>query len=487
MSTRDKDQSPPLDKPLERQIITTVGEVQYLVHPQKLGHVSSTGSPSELQDIVPVTGLTVEQFNSPSFFQIIEDFNRLDDVYMYGFNKRIVIIDQSEAKLAADDKTHEIPPHRIHGLFLDVERHLVMPGPYFIYNGGLHQAWRLYPDKLRAFNFGIVPRALHDPQNCAYNLVSALSLDGLHKAIAVPSRLYSGSLSHEKPLSGIRFVVDDLVSMKGVKTTLSHETWTALYPPCQSTSYLIKKLIGWGAVMVGKTKASQFACLHTAWVDASSPKNPRADGYQEALGSAPGAGSALAGYKWVDCAVGVDTLGGFLETAEWYGLFALRLTHNWQYISEMNLASPRLAAVAIMSRSLERVRQVMKSIALQIPQPPRPLPPTPNTIIYFKDLFDEEERRNQKRLAAPFISLFEVELQGGRLDIDLSKRWEQRQPSEANAPGEALDMFMRNCAFQVYCHEFGRKYNRFIQDYNTDEEAIECVEPYWDDAVAYIW
>ncbi|KAK4180152.1 amidase signature domain-containing protein [Triangularia setosa] len=483
MATRDKEQSQPCDQPLERQIITIIGEVQYLVHPQRLGHVSTSASTRKLQDIIPVTGLTLELFNSPYTFQAIEGFDNQDDVYMYGFNERIVIIDQSEPEVDADNK---IPPYRVHGLFLDDSKHPLRPGPYFIYNEGLHQAWRLYPDKLRAFNFGIIPRAVHEPQNSVYDPVTVLSRDGLQKAIAVPSRLYYDPPSRDKPLSGVRFVVDDLFSLKGVKTTLSHEAWATLYSPCPETSYFIKQLIGLGAVVVGKTKASQFAVLHTAWVDVSSPKNPRADGYQEALGSSPGAGSALAGYMWVDCAVGIDTLGGFMETAEWYGLFALRLSHYWPFVVGVNLASSRLSAIAFMSRSLERVEQAagasIISIKLNSSQQPTLSPLTPSTIIFPKDLFENEQHRNQKRLTVEFTKLFKAKAN----NLDLGEAWEEHPPP--NAPSDdTLQSYMKDCAWEAYCHDFGKKYRKFLEEYtkddSTEEEEDVILSPYWDDAV----
>lgn len=37
-------------------------------------------------------------------------------------------------------------------------------GPYFLSGPNLHQAWRLYPDDLDAFTFGLLPDDLYDPQ-----------------------------------------------------------------------------------------------------------------------------------------------------------------------------------------------------------------------------------------------------------------------------------------------------------------------------------
>lgn len=37
-------------------------------------------------------------------------------------------------------------------------------GPYFLSGPNLHQAWRLYPDELKAFTFGLVPDDPFSPQ-----------------------------------------------------------------------------------------------------------------------------------------------------------------------------------------------------------------------------------------------------------------------------------------------------------------------------------
>ncbi|EAT79943.2 hypothetical protein SNOG_12645 [Parastagonospora nodorum SN15] len=67
-----------------------------------------------------------------------------------------------------------------------------------------------------------------------------------------------------------------------------------------------------GAVVIGKTKTTQFALGErpTAdYVDQLAPFNPRGDGYQHPQGSSAGTGAALASYPWLDIATGSDTGG----------------------------------------------------------------------------------------------------------------------------------------------------------------------------------
>lgn len=54
--------------------------------------------------------------------------------------------------------------HLTNGLDTSEERDLLPSGPYFLSGQNLHQAWRLYPDDLDAFTFGLLPDSPFDPQ-----------------------------------------------------------------------------------------------------------------------------------------------------------------------------------------------------------------------------------------------------------------------------------------------------------------------------------
>lgn len=54
--------------------------------------------------------------------------------------------------------------HMTNGLDTSEERDLLPSGPYFLSGQNLHQAWRLYPDDLDAFTFGLLPDSPFDPQ-----------------------------------------------------------------------------------------------------------------------------------------------------------------------------------------------------------------------------------------------------------------------------------------------------------------------------------
>ena len=54
--------------------------------------------------------------------------------------------------------------HLAGGYATQQEKDKLPSGPYFLSGQNLHQAWRLYPDDLEAFTFGLIPDNPFDPQ-----------------------------------------------------------------------------------------------------------------------------------------------------------------------------------------------------------------------------------------------------------------------------------------------------------------------------------
>lgn len=104
----------------------------------------------------------------------------------------------------------------------------------------------------------------------------------------------------------MRLTIPENLAVAGTQTTLSSKNWTALYTDNESTSSdLANDLAQQGAIIVGKTKVSQFAASKE-WQDVTSPVNPRADEEQDAGGSAAGAASALSSYDWLSMSTSQD-------------------------------------------------------------------------------------------------------------------------------------------------------------------------------------
>lgn len=128
------------------------------------------------------------------------------------------------------------------------------------------------------------------------------------KEIAVPSRLYS-QVTAQKPLAGARVSLKDIFQLAGTKTTMMSRSYSELYGPDDESADYTKKLIDLGAVVVGKTKMTQFASSDEPtdqWIDFHCPVNPRGDRYQSPSGSSSGAAASLAGYDWLDFSIAGD-------------------------------------------------------------------------------------------------------------------------------------------------------------------------------------
>jgi len=124
--------------------------------------------------------------------------------------------------------------------------------------------------------------------------------------VPVPSRLYYPKPSPRKPLSGVRVSLGDTISLKGTHTTFSSRAWKSLYKdPSNATAKYAQELVDQGAIIVGKTKTTQFG-TGAEWVDEQAPWSARGDGYQRIQGASVGAASAVIGYEWLDHSVGVD-------------------------------------------------------------------------------------------------------------------------------------------------------------------------------------
>ena len=84
-----------------------------------------------------------------------------------------------------------------------------------------------------------------------------------------------------------------------------------------------------GAIIVGRTKSSQFANGESAtadWVDQMCPFNPRGDGYQQPSSSSSGSGASIAAYEWLDNTIGSDTGGSITGPAGVQGVYGMRPT-----------------------------------------------------------------------------------------------------------------------------------------------------------------
>ena len=271
----------------------------------------------------------------------IKGFLARDDVYSEDFASTIVI--QMPAGGALDSPINlsswqqynlknlsSCQQYNLRNSHLDYSRALrgekLLPsGPYFLYNDGMYEAWRLYPDDLDAFEVAVVLQDRYGParwdQYTSNNQAAAswlsparfsplklLDQEGLWKSIAVPSRLYAQK-SRKHPLAGARISVKDNFKLAVIKTTMTNRAFTQLYPAEIETAEYVETLLRLGAIIVGKSKMCSFAAGENPgdWIDSHCPVNPRGDQYQSPGSSTAGGGASLAGYSWLDYSIGTDS------------------------------------------------------------------------------------------------------------------------------------------------------------------------------------
>jgi len=132
--------------------------------------------------------------------------------------------------------------------------------------------------------------------------------------IPVPSRLYFSKPTASLPLLGSRIVVKDIYDIQGLRTGGGSKAYLQLQEAASKTAPTIQRLIDQGAVIIGKTKTSHMisGVAPRDWIDYQCPFNPRGDGYLDTDCSSSGSGAAIAGYEWVDIAIGSDSMGFFM-------------------------------------------------------------------------------------------------------------------------------------------------------------------------------
>lgn len=88
--------------------------------------------------------------------KVVNEFPKRDDVYSTDFLACLVIQTPPGVKLQSTSL-------QVHHAEAESEEALLPSGPYFIYENGIYEVWRLYPDDLDTFEITIVP----DPSDVA--------------------------------------------------------------------------------------------------------------------------------------------------------------------------------------------------------------------------------------------------------------------------------------------------------------------------------
>lgn len=161
------------------------------------------------------------------------------------------------------------------------------------------------------------------------------------------------------PLAGLRLGVKDNIDVAGLPTTAACPAFA--YEP-ERFAPVVDRLVGAGAVVVGKTNLDQFA---TGLVGTRSPygavESPLAPG-RVAGGSSSGSAAAVA-LGEVDAALGTDTAGSGRVPAAFCGVVGLKPTRGWLPTTGVVPACRSFDCVSVFARDVATAARVVEAAA----------------------------------------------------------------------------------------------------------------------------
>jgi Amidase len=311
--------------------------------------------------LLPATSIHVDtpRISKRSLQSYLNQFSEIDDVWNSFFLKSLILYYDGQTPATIDDQASIwLRNQGVTSLFLSgsIESparevvptyklpHKVDVGPIIISRQDLgeethlafHNVYRLYIDEYESFLFGAIPNLINHGGWVLTNFTVPAASDNeiALQLIPVPSRLNEFP-TPDFPLGGMRFGLKDIYHARGLPTAAGSIAYQLTHDIPDETAPSIKMLLDLGAVMVGKTRTSQFAHGAHPWefVDVPYSWNPRADGHLTASASSSGSACAIAAYDWLDFTIGSDTRGSVRKPAALVGAYGIRPSHGSMNLS----------------------------------------------------------------------------------------------------------------------------------------------------------
>ncbi|WP_147102784.1 allophanate hydrolase [Nesterenkonia populi] len=187
------------------------------------------------------------------------------------------------------------------------------------------------------------------------------SEDLIAEAEEVTRRAEAGE---DLPLAGLTFAVKDNIDVADLPTTAGHPEFSRTP---ERHAPVVERLLGAGAVLLGKTNLDQFA---TGLVGTRSPYGEVASAVDSTrVGGGSSSGSALAvALGIVDFSLGTDTAGSGRVPAAFNGIVGLKPTLGALPLTGVVPACPSYDTVSIFAPDVALAASVMNIVAVRCPE-----------------------------------------------------------------------------------------------------------------------
>ncbi|KAJ8113597.1 hypothetical protein ONZ43_g5119 [Nemania bipapillata] len=292
--------------------------------------------------------------------------------------------------------------------------------------------------------------------------------------------MYSEPASTDRPLQGKRVAIKDVFDLAGVPTGVSSRDYQAFSGNAKRSANMIAQLIEAGAVIVGKTKTTQFASGEHPrdWVDYQCPFNPRGDGYLDPELSSTGSAAAVAAYDWLDYSIGSDTLGSMTGPAANQGVFGIRPTFGISDMTGVFPVSSHLDTAGFFSRSITDFRlfghswyghslpriQMMKDF---------------NRLLYASNEFDKYPSDIRSTMDS-FVSDLARIMEQPPTPLDIAILWDEKEASVAK---KSINEYLSTTLAHIQLFDCHRNNLKFRDDFRK----LQGREPYANPLVRFKW
>ncbi|PMD44122.1 amidase signature enzyme [Hyaloscypha variabilis F] len=462
---------------LRQHCVVTAGSVAYYVR-NRVEKVFTWGRSPDSVAPVLVLNLPSRKFDVQALKDIFVNFEARDDVFSSRFINGAILY----AQTTGNESEGQVMPTAVEEFLRAQSSELVFSdpsdtapripeGPYFLKGKNLHQAWRLYEDELCSFVSAVVPADEGDGHD--FQPLHAGAYSGTHLVVAVPSRLYFQKIPG-KPLNGKRITIKDNFHLSGVVTTMGSRSYTNYYGVQNTTSSYVQSLLDQGAVIVGKTKMGAYTGSEgppEKVVDYFPPWNPRGDGYQGPSGSSMGAGSSVAGYDWIDVALGTDTTGSTRMPAASYGLWGIKSSPGIFSLDGVMPSVKPFDSLGLLARTSTEIQELYSAVgALGKPDFEKP-----NRIIYPTDFFPMQNPK-QQAMQEEFLEALEKYLGVEHIKMGLSDKWMETGPADGKE--KTLKVYMEKSGYWPNFYDGYHTYDDFIAGYEEKFKKKVYTSPF---------